>query len=101
MLLRQHAGLQSGDRRIDAGVLLLGATVEEEKDQTSNNKHGNTRQAANPKRPPFFVDRCHHLLRSISTFFGNAQPLSKPVRDVFVSQLRTHPRQQFVWIEGQ
>jgi len=54
-LLRQHAGLQSGDRCIDAGILIMGATVEEEKDQTSNDKHRHTRQAATPKCPPFRV----------------------------------------------
>src|SRR5271156_938059 len=43
LLLRQHATLQSGDRSINPGILLLGATVEEEKDHGGNDKHGNGR----------------------------------------------------------
>src|SRR5207244_11137223 len=101
LLFRQNASLQSTDRSIDPGILFLGATVEEGKDQGGSDKHGNSRQAANPKRPPFFVDCCHHLLVSVSIFLGKAQPLSNLVRDVFAPYLRTHPRQQFVWVEGQ
>src|SRR4029077_18968331 len=96
LLLRQHASLQSSDRSIDPGILFLGATVKQEKDQTSNDKHGNTRQAANPKCPPFFVDSCHHPLGSVSIFLGTAQPLAKLVRDGFIPQLRTDPRPQFL-----
>ena len=45
---------------------------------------GDRDQAANPKRPPFFVDRCYYLLSSVSIFLGKAQPLSKLVGDGFV-----------------
>lgn len=83
LLLCQYASLQSGDRSIDSGILFLSATIEEEKDHTSNDKHGNSRQAANPKRPPFFIDGCHDLPGGISILLGKAQPFPKLVRDVF------------------
>jgi hypothetical protein len=49
-LFRQDARLQSTDHRINAGILFLGASVEEERDQGSSDKHGNGRQAAKAKR---------------------------------------------------
>src|SRR5207302_8596185 len=100
LLLRQCAILQSSDGSIDTGILLLGTTVEKERDQTSNDKDGNSRQAAKSKCPPFFVDRCHHLLGSVSIFLGKTQPLSKFVRDRLIPKLRAKPRQQFMWVEG-
>src|SRR5258708_17383394 len=64
----RHARLQSSDCRIDPGILFLGVTVEVEKDQGSNDKHGSSRQAANPKLPAFFVDCCHDLLGTAPIF---------------------------------
>jgi hypothetical protein len=55
LLLRHHACLQPGDRGITPGILFPGAQVGEEKDQTANDKHGDSDQAANQKRSPLFV----------------------------------------------
>jgi hypothetical protein len=83
LLLCENARPQSSDCRIDPGFQFLGARIEEEKDQESNDKDGNGCQSANPKRPPVFVDWCHDLLGSVPIFLGKAQPLSKLVRDGF------------------
>ncbi len=56
-LLGQHAGLQSSDRSVDPGILLLVVAIREEEDQRSDHKHGNCYQSANAERPPFLIDR--------------------------------------------
>src|SRR5271169_1447632 len=95
-LFCQHAGLQSSDCSIDAGILLLAAKVEKEKDHGGNDNNGNSHQSANPQRPASLVDRCHHLPGSVSIFLGKAELFSKLVRSRFIAQLRTNPRQQFM-----
>jgi hypothetical protein len=90
-LFCQDARLQSSNRRIDAGILFLSTTVEEQKDQGNNDQHCDNRQTAKPKRPALFVDCLHHLLGCVSIFLGKAQPLAKLLHNRLIPQLHTHP----------
>src|SRR5579864_3118686 len=68
LLLREHSRLQSRDRRVDAGVLLLSAAIKEQKSGSGYNYYGNSQDRANSKRSPLFVD-CRYYLLSRSSIF--------------------------------
>jgi hypothetical protein len=95
--LRQNSTLQSSNRSINANILLLAPAVNEEKDQTDDDKDSDSRERADPKRALFFIDGGYNLLGSASIFFNGA----KVVCHLLVPQLRSHPREQFVGIKRQ
>jgi len=74
----------------------LVVAIREEQDQRSDRKHGNCYQSAHAERPPFLVDRGHHLLGSVSILLGNAQPLAKSAQSKVMRKMEpcrdTHPR---------